>query len=739
MNRPLFSLVTLLALASSTAQAQEAAARQHIAAGLTLAAAGDTLAAVAELQKAVKAAPKSCETQYQLGRLLARSASTLEKNFKGRLDAERALRRALECDFENPYDLAELGLLLLKQNKKIDARRFLNRSLGMADEQEIDDPLLLADIHFGLGLVSERLYEDFRDRVMIRSQALTLTETLQRWPSLDSYIDAPLGSAQFQGPWFHRYVESVTEAAMPIEGFGDDELAGLAEHYRAALRYNPTHLEAARRALAHLLETNQLGEYMTIAERLVEAYPDRADGYLYLGLGLHARGQEELAGSAFAKALARLPAAERAAFQNITPVLQPRLAKGYSKLDDTAQAQFRGYYWRVTDPLLITEANERQLEHWARVAYVDLRFTEPATGLRGWETDRGVTFIRYGQPDAIVSDGRTILWYYESGGEMAFHFERRRGYIKTRFAWSYGKWIADQNYHIQSALYDNIPAIRLLLHMPVQIARFRGADPGELAVEVYYEIPFESLADGTDAGSTNVQRGIFLLASDGQQVVREVRSEALEYADASSRNPLRCWRLLLSAAASFYVVVEARDTLSRVAAVAREKVTATPFPEDSLSVSDILVAERLRRLAEVPLSRADFDIVGNPSLEFAPRQPIYVYYELYGLQPDEEGFASYDVSLSVKVKSLDRGAGNPLAILGALADAWGFSVVGDDRLELQFSRQLDMSRRDRATEYHRLELEQAPAGEYEITLKIWGRASQRLATREQVFTVVRDD
>ncbi len=95
--------------------------------------------------------------------------------------------------------------------------------------------------------------------------------------------------------------------------------------------------------------------------------------------------------------------------------------------------------------------------------------------------------------------------------------------------------------------------------------------------------------------------------------------------------------------------------------------------------------------------------------------------------------------------SMDRegtalgGGGNPLAILGDLADAWGFTPVGSDRLELLFSRELEMDGRDRATEYHSLDLQKAPAGQYEITLKVYDKLGQQLASRTRQFFVSRED
>ena len=208
---------------------------------------------------------------------------------------------------------------------------------------------------------------------------------------------------------------------------------------------------------------------------------------------------------------------------------------------------------------------------------------------------------------------------------------------------------------------------------------------------------------------------------------------------------MRSWRFLMPAAGTLVAAVEARDANTWRAAAVRDTFTAQTFPDDSLALSDILLADALRTLSVKPHGRADFDIAVNAARQYVPEQPVVIYYEIYGLNRDREGFSSYEVSLSVKVTALNRegtvlgGDRNPLAILGLLADAWGFSAVGADRLELRFGRELDMKGRDRATEYHSLDLQRAPAGNYEITLQVWDNLGQRLAKRTRSFTVIRED
>ena len=81
-------------------------------------------------------------------------------------------------------------------------------------------------------------------------------------------------------------------------------------------------------------------------------------------------------------------------------------------------------FWIARDPLNLTPYNERLLEHYSRVAYSNLRFTASGN-YKGWQTDRGITVIRYGIPpfrfrfrgEAIMNKWYnkpiTDIWVYE--------------------------------------------------------------------------------------------------------------------------------------------------------------------------------------------------------------------------------------------------------------------------------------------------------------------------------------
>ncbi|HEV8042283.1 MAG TPA: GWxTD domain-containing protein [Bryobacteraceae bacterium] len=94
--------------------------------------------------------------------------------------------------------------------------------------------------------------------------------------------------------------------------------------------------------------------------------------------------------------------------------------------DDERQS-FIEQFWLRRDPTPDTEENEFKEEHYRRIAYANEHF---ASGIPGWKTDRGRTYIVYGPPDEIESHpsgGSYQLPQDQGGGQsQAFPFETWR-------------------------------------------------------------------------------------------------------------------------------------------------------------------------------------------------------------------------------------------------------------------------------------------------------------------------
>ncbi len=738
MKQAISALLSAIVLVSAqAASAQEDVARRYIQAGLDAASSGDTTLALAEFEKARKAAPGMGDPYYHLGRIYTENANAIETDWRDRRKAEKFLLEALRISPGDPRYLLELARLRLKQHMKVDAGRLFDRALNEAERQS--NPEILAEVHFNLGYLKELWYRTIEYRRF---------NPLNMGPPHDDFD--PTGTYGFmgtQGPV--RYGNEYMNQTTPIKGSGQVTKDEMIEHYRAALRFDPYHVGASIRLMGQLLDESRLGEYMSIARRLRDGNPDQPLPYLYMGLGLHAAGREEAASAAFEEGLKRLPDAERREVESLAEVMRRDEAHDYMRLDEGDRKEFNDTYWSLSDPLYLTDANERRLEHLSRVAYADLRFSAPEAGLRGWQTDQGIIYIRYGQPMSIASFGaspyvtgnpyavgqRSIIWSYGYDGPV-FIFRQMPGYLNARFAGDY-KFIAENYRYLQPVTYANIPSIPELLDMPIQLARFRGETADEVALEVHAALPLEEFARGLDLNEGEIQTGLFLINGAGEKVVRRTDTETLEYDESSNIDEYRSWRIILPPGEELVAAVEARDAVTWRSAAAREPFKLEAYPADSMKISDILVADFIKPLIEDPVKRSDYEVWPNAALQYRSGDPVHIYYEIYGLETDSEGFASYDVSIQVRVKSISRsGLG---AVIGDLADAWGFSIVGDDRLELQFSREVKMDGRDRVTEYLSLDPQEVPAGQYEIRLRIWDNLAERMGRQLRTFEVVDDE
>ncbi len=101
---------------------------------------------------------------------------------------------------------------------------------------------------------------------------------------------------------------------------------------------------------------------------------------------------------------------ERAVFQKLTT--------------SEEKDRFIEQFWLRRDPDPRTAINEFKEEHYRRIAYVNQKY---GSGIPGWKTDRGRTYIMFGEPAQIeynAGAGDYVRPSYEGGGRTAtFPFE----------------------------------------------------------------------------------------------------------------------------------------------------------------------------------------------------------------------------------------------------------------------------------------------------------------------------
>ncbi len=732
------AVLALSLLASATAAAaQDPALYQSARAEL---AAGDTVAALNLLRKLTNASPDFAPGWGLLGSVLTELASGVATEFRERLEAEKAIRRALELDPGNPAYLMVSGSLKRKQQMYLDARRMLNRAAGAVEKYPAKiTSAQRAQLWFQLGLFSEDVYFDTRDLMFVPNLPVNAPECAGLGAFCLNFTRPKAFNEHF------RHAASLTEE-------GEDDLQRTLAAFRRALDADPAHDGAFRRLAVHLVELGEHGEAEIVAQNFQSAAPQDPWGYLTLGLVYQRTGRDSLAEAQFDRGLALAAPDIVEHYRDISPLLRESLADEYSKANELTRRRLEGTLWRKSDPLYLSAGNEVRVAHLARVSFADLWFEDPSSRSWGADTERGQIYVRYGPPERIwqvrrdegrvMSDqdmaeafavmegaepisrsatsakagGRWIFWNY--GWDLpSFIFEKQLRHRRARhMSSSASKQMEEEARAAQPAAFST----SFDLHdYPVQIARFRGAVDSIVEVDLYSEVPGEKLLEQPDT----LEFGVFVF---GGVEYAELYRRTFESAITPSPSALTYSLPLGRGRYTVSVEARARDGS---AAVRRSEIEVEPYWDGRLALSDLVLATAVTPKAEAPADRRDFAIRVNRSGVFDPDLSVTVYWEVYGLATDEEGFADYRVELSVTDA---EGKG----VLARVARAFGF---GDDqRIELTYDR-LVVFNGARVPEYLSLDLFDSKPGRYRLGIRVADRNADTIASAEREFQLIRQD
>jgi len=732
--RPSARVLALLALCTGVVtgvraqEADDAVARasRMVADAVQLAVRGDTAAALERLEEAIRLAPSLADAHYRRGMLLARQAGNEMQDMFKRRAAQGALERAIRIDRGNPSYYLELGRLRLKQGLgRLDAQRMFNRALEMARQR--GDGALIAETEAELGDIYHRRYQALGHRRLLTNDALQFDP------------DEAMGNPHYASDFLAQRTSTVDDA-------GELDLRQAEAHYRSGASAWAAHDQANAGLLGILADGQRYEEFHEQARRFVAAAPQNPRARMFLGFGLWRMGRATEAARAFERALAGLTPAERSRLTDLSVILRRSDAEQYQSLTTAQRAEFDRIYWAAADPLKLTPENEHLLEHLARAAYADLRFSAPELHLRGWDTDRGVIYMRYGPPPVIATfspqtDQRTpdptaigkitTVWFYPERN-LRFVFYGPPGYNFARFAGEFAAYAEDARYALP-VKYDNVPVNEAMDSIPVQVATFRGASAGAPTDVVFYAgLPLSRMAQGVDLLEGPIEHGLFVTDPLEREVKVERRQETVRF-QSESQLEQRTFATELPAG-EYRFRVEARQPTTRRAARGADRLEVDDFGRASLMLSDVVMADRVAPRVDAPAGRRDFLIDPNPAMRYTPGGEVHLLWEMYNLQPDSLGAVWYDAEIILRVQSLER-SNFAARIVGGMLDAVGATAKGDDQVSVRYEVRETLGNRDRMPGWVSVDLEDAPNGSYVLELVITDHISGQSAIRRRVFTV----
>ncbi len=511
--------------------------------------------------------------------------------------------------------------------------------------------------------------------------------------------------------------------------------------FRSAIGIDPKMAEAYHH-LAGLYFDAQLYEKMAeLMERAVTKL-STVDLFLFLGLARQQLGKTEAAMQAYQKALELMPPADRAFFYSLQTVLAPDSLKIYEKAPDSLQTRMQQRFWTARDPLFLTEANERLLEHFGRIAYANLRYGIPekniagSKALPGWKTDRGQTLVRFGHPrwrtrtradlgtsatGRVTLDASKEFWNY---GDFHMIFEDRFLNWNYTFAWGGpgeldGKVIFDDKIRELPERYE-FPHGGRRLKLPHVIAQFRDRqNPDSTKVEIYFGIADSALY----ATKPALHRGLFFFDQNWGAVRQWREKRRLLNSPAAADHLADRWPVSMKPGA-YEISLEVLDPASGRSGAERENIVIEDFSAERLHMSSVVLAVSDSSSSDLELYR-DGDVHLTPVFlqEFFDETPIYVYYEIYNLALDDGGQSRYHIDYVVEPAPENKGLISRAVIrLGKLLGWRRQSVAIGSTFEATGGSQDEKL-------YQRLEILGQPAGQYHLTIRVTDRVSGQSASR----------
>ena len=472
-------------------------------------------------------------------------------------------------------------------------------------------------------------------------------------------------------------------AGVGWQHWASEDLSRAVAYLETSLELDPAYREAYRELAVAYLESGRPDTMKALFEQMLTQYPSDKEALLFSGLSSQMLGDHTLAYEQYARAIERMGPEERALMESVDLISESDSVKAAAKhaaglMVDGSEwwdADVLARFWRQQDPLLLTRYNERRMDHYGRVAYANLRFARPEEGIPGWQTDMGMTHIRFGPPRHRMSrrpemdfglSGARIMphletWFYEGfsiffqnwDGLDGWHFGTERVYGRGADMVPSGVPSGRYVFKTRPQRYVD-PYKHLKYAIPHQVAAFRDGD--SVRVEVAYALPRENLAVSETDSTSRIESGLFLLDGDWNEEVASFQGFALHWqggapgatlpADSLRARYKVFHAVLTTSPGQHHVVVEARDAVGGTIGTFRE---AREFPamKPGFAMSDVLLASRIEPTKDFPEGRADLGVKANPMRTYHRSEHVFLYLETYGLALDGFGRSNYDIAYRI--------------------------------------------------------------------------------------------
>ena len=657
------------------------------------------------------------------------------KNFKFSADS-----------FSNADSYYELAKIYFKKNtveSRVLARKYIQNAIWN-DKKNIEYWLLKARL---MEKFSRKMaYDVYEDIINIDANCTEALFNLGRIKELD----------------FYEYNNSVlkinSDPSLSYNEFAIEDFLKAETFFRRTIKSDSSRTDAYFHLSCLYEEIGEPGKGIPLLKRVIEIDPVNKEAYTYLGLLYYKITKMDSAYLAYKNALNLMDEAEKNEFkfQSASLLLNNNIREKLNDFSKPEMEESIEKFWQTSDPLLLTNYNERLLEHYSRVAYSNLRFSVPERKTYGWNTDRGEILIRYGEPVSrvryrphISAGGRTSLmlktdlWFYKDkilgfvdeywNGNFRYSTPRPYSRHLSQFAGDTDFFVKDLRRNEPENYEPKFEGP--VINVPYTIAQFKdlGKDfSGKTDVYINYAMNLSNQFNLEDKFPLAHKYGLFLIDENSDFLVKKTdqmldnrpeKNIKLGLNEEYQINSIELETEPDSVQMAFEIIrISDHGVFTN-----RFYYNVKYFSNDELNLSDILLAEKVsQRGSDLTIKRGNLNILPNPLNEFTATSNIYIYYEVYNLTLDVNNTSSFEQRVTISKK--EERSGFESAV-NSVANFLGFS---SDEDKLTLTTNYKSFKKD-VPVYLQIDMSKYNKGDYILTVEVEDLHNKKTANAETLL------
>lgn len=663
-------------------------------------------------------------------------------------EAEAFFRKSISNnkDAESYY---RLGKLQIEQNS-FNSR---NEALENLKQAALRKP---SNLNFRLDYI--RLLEDFASY----SALSEYKNLIEEFPNCTAALNR-LGEISLKGYNEYKNSRKIGNENDPSLDFdladiAKTDFADAEKYFAAVIKIDPLNADAFY-GLGRLYESaHESKKAEWFLKKIIDINPSNKNAHLFLGLIYHRMNNPEEASNEFGIALSLMTYNEREDFiyNSAFMIIKPLFNGDFKNITREEIEATIERFWKVSNPLLLSEYNSRLLEHYSRMAYANLYFSIPRQSIDGWKTDRGEVLLRYGEPKFrsktrpyLSSDGvfssKNDIWNFD---EFILTFDDYNMDGNYKLSWDRG-----QGGRFSSSLRSNVASFESfeeIKRSTIQIYKPAGktfdidkeifcfkdlTQAGKIDSYLAYRIP---VFDSTGTILKNIppyETGIFIYDRFFNPLFEKrsrLNGVKVKNIIADKLNSTKTDVIKFDLPADTVSFAFEMKNLTDSSFYSYHALTAGPkFKSNGIDLSDPILASEIESNVQIQgaLVRGEISIVPYVKNVFKNKDKIFLYYEAYNLQKNTNSIAEFEQIITIREHKDTKNEGGILKFLNGIKD---FIFGSGNQLSLSAAFSI---KENNPQQYIQLDFSKYSPGVYDLILEVKDKTTGERIEKKMLFEI----